>query len=521
MALVVLASGLMLSLGVSAEELVAEGADLVVSDMMIFDMFGAAQSTELEVTSGQPFMLVAAVENIGTLDSGAFCTAMYIDGVQVASFAAERGLATGAGMNVTFEGLIVSEPGSHEIVVVADSEDSIDEFNRGVPAEGNNEMAEVLVVIRAEWTFAVYLDGDNNLEYYGILDFLEMASVGTTSSVNIVVQFDRIDDSFATEYGNWTDAKRFLVTQGMEPVAESAFEELGEVNMGDWTVLADFAGDTFARFRSIHTCLVLWDHGHSWYGGCCVDQTPSYDSLTTDEMRCALDVVVDGIGAKVDVIAFDACLMSGVEVCYAFEGLCDDFVASIQGIPGTGLPYDDILGPLTEYPLMSPDGLSVLIVDAYVAEYSPLSSFVTMSAFKVDAVCSDVKAALSVFADSLLAGLDRYERQITAARKSVDGFDLLSMQSGASVSADLYCFAEQVASRIKNDQIRSAAYDLMAALEGSRLAFGLYTSYRLYEVLFGITIFWPAIDMFIEEYESERLSLDTTWDEFLEAYYSE
>ena len=43
----------------------------------------------------------------------------------------------------------------------------------------------------AEWTFMVYLDGDNDLELAAINDFLEMASVGSDSDVKILVLFDR------------------------------------------------------------------------------------------------------------------------------------------------------------------------------------------------------------------------------------------------------------------------------------------------------------------------------------------
>jgi hypothetical protein len=44
----------------------------------------------------------------------------------------------------------------------------------------------------ADWTFMVFLAADNNLESAGIKDFLEMAAVGSSAEVNIVVQFDRI-----------------------------------------------------------------------------------------------------------------------------------------------------------------------------------------------------------------------------------------------------------------------------------------------------------------------------------------
>ena len=45
----------------------------------------------------------------------------------------------------------------------------------------------------ANWTFMIYLDADNYLETAGIRDFLEMAAVGSSPEVNIVLQMDRID----------------------------------------------------------------------------------------------------------------------------------------------------------------------------------------------------------------------------------------------------------------------------------------------------------------------------------------
>src|SRR5689334_19472910 len=48
---------------------------------------------------------------------------------------------------------------------------------------------------RADWTVLVYLDGDNDLEPDAIDDYGEMASVGSSDRVNIVVQLDRISSS--------------------------------------------------------------------------------------------------------------------------------------------------------------------------------------------------------------------------------------------------------------------------------------------------------------------------------------
>ena len=48
---------------------------------------------------------------------------------------------------------------------------------------------------RAKWTVMVYMAGDNNLESAAMVDLKEMARVGSTSAVNIVVQLDRERDN--------------------------------------------------------------------------------------------------------------------------------------------------------------------------------------------------------------------------------------------------------------------------------------------------------------------------------------
>ena len=91
----------------------------------------------------------------------------------------------------------------------------------------------------AQWTILVYLDGDNNLEREAIDDFLEMASVGSNSQVQIVAQFDRTP-GYDRRYGDWQGTKRFHVTPGLAPEAANALMDLGEVNMGDVQTLIDF-----------------------------------------------------------------------------------------------------------------------------------------------------------------------------------------------------------------------------------------------------------------------------------------
>src|SRR3954453_792990 len=55
-----------------------------------------------------------------------------------------------------------------------------------------------------EWTVLVYMNGDNNLERYAVINFAEMARVGSTDNVTILVQFDRIGKYTKDLAPKWT-----------------------------------------------------------------------------------------------------------------------------------------------------------------------------------------------------------------------------------------------------------------------------------------------------------------------------
>ncbi len=99
----------------------------------------------------------------------------------------------------------------------------------------------------ASWTYMIYMGADTNLEPDAITDFLEMASVGSTDAVNIVVQLDRAA-AFDTSFDDWADTRRGLVSFGDVP--DSAWgASIGEADMGDPDTLSDFVnwGITITR----------------------------------------------------------------------------------------------------------------------------------------------------------------------------------------------------------------------------------------------------------------------------------
>ncbi len=227
----------------------------------------------------------------------------------------------------------------------------------------------------AEWTFMVYLDADNNLEDMGIEDFLEMADVGSTSKVNIVVLMDRApahDDS----YGDWTGSRRGLIQSGDTPTT-SWGQSIGEVNMGDPDSLVDFVEWSANYYPAQRYALILWNHGSGWRDASgrllpptrsiCSDDTSS-DSLSIKELRQALLDAQDSI-SSFDIIGFDACLMGMIEVAYEIRDQGRIMVASEDLEPGYGYPYDRILQYLTENPSTIGPQLATQIVENYYDYY--------------------------------------------------------------------------------------------------------------------------------------------------------
>ncbi|MBT3220580.1 MAG: hypothetical protein HN348_15955, partial [Proteobacteria bacterium] len=153
----------------------------------------------------------------------------------------------------------------------------------------------------ARWTFAVFLNGDNDLEDWVLPDINEMEKVGSGNGVHIVVQADRIE-GYSTAEGDWTDARRYYITADDDAFAVNStlVEEIGEVNMGDPEVLSDFAMWAHDTYPAERLALIFWNHGDSWLRSS--DPPPdmlSWDETDSSELSIARGDVREGLEAVV------------------------------------------------------------------------------------------------------------------------------------------------------------------------------------------------------------------------------
>lgn len=336
---------------------------------------------------------------------------------------------------------------------------------------------------QTKWTFMVYLDADNNLESAGLNDFYEMAQVGSTTAVNIVVQMDRVN-GYTSADGNWTGTRRFLVESGDTP-SMTPLQDLGEQNMGDPNVLQDFVEWAITNYRAERYALVIWNHGDGWrtmteklvdmneeattHGesdwavakAVAIDETDD-DKLYMREVQSALESAKRNLlerhdmAVKLDLIGFDACLMGMVEVAYAMRDVANYMVGSEMTEPGDGWPYDTVLSELVTTPTLAPEELADVIVTEYVSSYS---TGVTQAAVDISKI-SDLKAKIDAFTHvasdewSVLKNARTNARQYHPCCAYFWGVDLLD-------------YADEAHSRVISTTIKSAALDLINAVDNA------------------------------------------------------
>lgn len=221
-------------------------------------------------------------------------------------------------------------------------------FSFWVFAEESSENRAPTIPNQKDWTILVYLNADNNLESFGYDDIREMERVGSADAINVVVQFDRVSPS---------GSPRFLVEKNSRPYTErrksfnsTIIDDLPEKDMGDYRTLIEFAQWGIEKFPAKHYAIVMWNHGSGWkkedeatiLKGVSYDDT-SGNHITTLQLVEAMKAIKEKAGKKIDVIAFDACLMSMVEVVDGLTPYADYMVASEETIPGMGYPYDRVL----------------------------------------------------------------------------------------------------------------------------------------------------------------------------------
>jgi Clostripain family len=395
----------------------------------------------------------------------------------------------------------------------------------------------------AQWTWLVYMAGDNNLEGAGRDDLAEMKQVGSTADVNVVVQFD----TEADETTRYRVEKRKLKT----------LQRMPGVDCGDPKVLTRFIQWGVKNYPARHYLLDVWNHGGGWEN---LPADYDYDAIRLAKPRAAARLMHlkralfrttvkkihrrprqeravaidcgshdyldnqelrDGVfnalpnGRKLDVLGCDACLMNMLEIAYEMKDTADLMVGSEETEPGAGWPYAAILKRLVADPSMAPADLAKAIVVEYGRYYQRSGETATQSALDLGRVRA-AGAAVSELADALLADVSHVAGAVSLARDRAQKFEMPEY-------IDLGDFAGQLAQRLPQSAAVKAATDrIQQALQpatGAGLVLQNATSGSTVQRATGVSLYFPRAEDYAPDYSDLAFSRDGRWKAFLEAQF--
>ena len=229
-----------------------------------------------------------------------------------------------------------------------------------------------------QWTLALYVNGDNNLEdEWPDTSLPLLLNIPANSEVNIVAMVDLMSTS-------GTDLVE--ISGGSWQVVSSYPEK----NFGDGATLEWFITEVATLYPSDKLGVTMWDHGYGWIE-CSYDET-SRDRIRMNEMKAA----IENAGVAIDILSFDACNMGNIEVAYEAytTGLVSYMVGSEESVPFDGYPYDFMWTPVAQDESRTPAQVAVDMVNGW-GQYYDNTSFNTVNLAAVDV--SSIGASATVF----------------------------------------------------------------------------------------------------------------------------
>lgn len=366
----------------------------------------------------------------------------------------------------------------------------------------------------ADWTVMVWLNGDNNLEEFIRDDWKELAVVGSTDRVNVVVQID---------LSKTADTRRFRIPAKGGPNRLADMEAIGERNMVKGSELQEFVEWARKHHKAKRYALVISSHGDGWrefiLGG-----QPAGPGLITASSRSATigaaDVKpqpeasrralflppgvfgspnrsinaddTDGIGDalynreiadslkaalkgdKLNLLVFDACLMGMIEVAYGMRDVAEYFVASEELVQNGGFNYTPILAELVARPSLQAEALAGFLVREYetlhgVAERDDPAR--TLAAFRLDQM-GEVAKALSRLSVALIDEMADERETVARVRRRLPVYaeGPCGQVDDCLYHVDLKRFADLLARYATSPIVKEHAQEVSLLIADSRVA---------------------------------------------------
>jgi len=351
-------------------------------------------------------------------------------------------------------------------------------------------------------TVMVFKNAKNDLEPFGLLDMNEMELAGSSERVNVVVEFGRLKPAAAEDRGGgWAGVRRYFILKDADASAINSrvVWERAWADMGDWRELADFVTWSKTNYPAKKYLLVIWNHGNGWKksaAGGTAQKGISFDDetgnhISTPELAQAL-----AAAGRVDVLAFDACLMQTAEVAYEVRRFADIVVGSEE--------TDAILAGFNENPSMSAEELGKTIVAAYRARNEEFYMDTTQSAVRTGAL-DGLRKRLDAWVGAAAASGEPLV--IKKALMAAHGFYEIDQK-------DMADFFRVVMKYAAGAGLKASSGEVLRWLENDVVAANGVSGYN-HRPAGGLAFYAAPGNSYNEDYNELAWSRDGLWDDFI------
>lgn len=313
----------------------------------------------------------------------------------------------------------------------------------------------------------VYMAADNNLSEMGGLNLEQMKSAPSSPDVNVVVQVERSPRYEPGQPGN--------TFRGMVRNGQAQLTDLGRnIDMTRPENLAEFVQWVKKNHPADHYVLDLWSHGGGWRAkapvtkrGVLMDDSSNHGALMDVP---ALAEALRTAGG-VDLLTFDACLMSMYEVAFTLKDTAKWMLGSEPSIPGFGLPYDKVLTRLVQAPDQDAVSLGKGMVKDYIDFYRGLGNPERLGSVQLSLL--DLGKTMDLHGAMLQLATD-LEAQLSSERLAIEGARDAAKDYDGYGGRDLARFADALKEKSGSTSLRASAQAAAAAARAMVVANDTY-----------------------------------------------
>ncbi len=347
---------------------------------------------------------------------------------------------------------------------------------------------------KKDWTVLVWANGKSNgADRLAPSVMRELEVAGSDENMDIVAQLGRKGRIYDKVTKDWSGVRRYHVQRNEDPpsmqqelmkwflppytegIQSPVLEDMGNIDMGSSANLSEFLQWGMKEYPAKNYAVIIYGEGGGM-AGAGIDEEFG-QRLTPEGVAQAMREATIATGEDIDLIAFDADHMGGVEVAHQLKDVADIMVAS-EGAMNLGsiqldMVMKDLKFELAEKGEVTPEQLAKWFVFETMANPGPMAEMVNPTLSAIDLKKMDgVKDAYANVASELAKALKDKPLAKDALRQAIGETTAYAANQDSSAFYGDYRDIGHFAQNLKGDKrlgedVHKAADALIKATQGA------------------------------------------------------